>query len=58
MFQSLNQVHGFGIVPVNLLDTLLRSEAGEYQAQLRSGAGLKVSRYRGEELEQRIGKLQ
>jgi two-component system LytT family response regulator len=51
------RIHRSAIVRVSLIDTLLRGEGGEYQVQLRSGVTLRVSRYRREELEQRLGKL-
>jgi len=51
------RIHRSAIVRVGLIDTLLRGEGGDYEVQLRSGARLKVSRYRREELEQRIGRV-
>ena len=51
------RIHRSTIVRVSLIDTLLRGEGGEYSVQLRDGARLKVSRYRREELEQRIGRI-
>ncbi|MDP9349367.1 MAG: LytTR family DNA-binding domain-containing protein [Gemmatimonadota bacterium] len=49
------RIHRSAIVRLELIETLLRAEGGDYQVQLRGGVRLKVSRYRREELERRLG---
>ena len=49
------RVHRSIIVRLDLVDALLRAPGGDYEVQLRSGARLKVSRSRREELERRMG---
>lgn len=50
------RIHRSAIVRVSMIDTLLRGEGGDYQVQLRSGATLKLSRYRREAIERLLGK--
>lgn len=49
------RVHRSIIVRLDLVDALLRGSGGDYEVQLRTGARLKVSRSRREELERRMG---
>lgn len=49
------RVHRSIIVRLDLIDALLRGAGGDYEVQLRTGARLKVSRSRREELERRMG---
>ena len=49
------RVHRSIIVRLDLIDTLHRGAGGDYEVQLRTGARLKVSRSRREELERRMG---
>ena len=49
------RIHRSAIVRLDLIDTLLRSPGGDYAVRLKGGVGLKVSRSRFEELEQRMG---
>lgn len=51
------RIHRSAIVRVSPIDTLLRGEGGDYQVQLTSGVMLRVSRYRREELEERLGRV-
>lgn len=50
------RVHRSVIVRLDLIETMRRTRGGDYQLHLRGGATLKVSRYRREELEARLGK--
>jgi two-component system LytT family response regulator len=50
------RVHRSAIVRLDLIETMRRTRGGDYQLQLRGGATLKVSRYRREELEIRLGR--
>jgi two-component system, LytTR family, response regulator len=50
------RIHRSAIVRLDLIDTLLRGPGGDYEVELRTGARLRVSRHRREELEMRIGK--
>lgn len=49
------RVHRSIIVRLDLVDALLKGAGGDYEVQLRTGARLKVSRSRREELERRMG---
>jgi two-component system LytT family response regulator len=49
------RIHRSAIVRIDLIETLLRSQGGDYSVKLRGGAQLKVSRNRIEELEALIG---
>lgn len=49
------RVHRSIIVRLDLVDALLRGSGGDYEVQLRTGARLKVSRSRREDLERRMG---
>ena len=49
------RVHRSIIVRLDLIDALLKAAGGDYEVQLRTGARLKVSRSRREELERRMG---
>ncbi|MBA3890603.1 MAG: response regulator transcription factor [Gemmatimonadaceae bacterium] len=49
------RVHRSIIVRLDLVNALLRGSGGDYEVQLRTGARLKVSRSRREELERRMG---
>jgi two-component system LytT family response regulator len=49
------RIHRSIIVRVDLIDTFLRGAGGDYEVQLKSGARLRVSRSRREELEKRLG---
>lgn len=49
------RVHRSIIVRLDLIDALLKGAGGDYEVQLRTGARLKVSRSRREELERRMG---
>jgi two-component system LytT family response regulator len=50
------RVHRSAIVRLDLIETMRRTRGGDYQLHLRGGATLKVSRYRREELEIRLGR--
>lgn len=54
--QHFVRIHRSAIVRLELIDALLRGDGGDYHVQLKNGVTLKVSRYRREELEQRLGK--
>jgi two-component system LytT family response regulator len=49
------RIHRSIIVRVELIDTFHRGAGGDYEVQLKSGARLRVSRSRREELERRLG---
>jgi two-component system LytT family response regulator len=49
------RIHRSIIVRVDLIDTFHRGAGGDYEVQLKSGARLRVSRSRREELERRLG---
>jgi len=49
------RIHRAIIVRVDLIDTFHRGAGGDYEVQLKSGARLRVSRSRREELERRLG---
>ena len=49
------RIHRSIIVRVDLIDTFHRGAGGDYEVQLKSGARLRVSRSRCEELERRLG---
>jgi len=49
------RIHRSAIVRLDLIETLLRNPGGDYGVRLKGGVGLKVSRSRFEELEQRMG---
>jgi two-component system LytT family response regulator len=49
------RIHRSIIVRVDLVDTFHRGAGGDYEVQLKSGARLRVSRSRREELERRLG---
>ena len=49
------RIHRSIIVRVDLIDTFHRGAGGDYEVQLKSGARLRVSRSRREELEKRLG---
>ena len=49
------RIHRSVIVRVDLIDTFHRGAGGDYEVQLKSGARLRVSRSRREELERRLG---
>jgi two-component system LytT family response regulator len=49
------RIHRSVIVRLELIETLLRGQGGHYEVQLRTGARLRVSRARREELERRLG---
>ena len=49
------RVHRSAIVRLDLIETLHRGAGGDYSVQMKSGARLKVSRARMEELERRVG---
>lgn len=50
------RIHRSTIVRLDLIDAILRADGGDYHVQLRNGVTLKVSRYRREQLDQRLGK--
>jgi two-component system, LytTR family, response regulator len=49
------RIHRSAIVRIELVDLFLRGEGGDYEVQLKTGARLRVSRARREELERRLG---
>ena len=49
------RIHRSAIVRLDLIESLLRNPGGDYGVQLKSGARLKVSRNRFEELEKQMG---
>lgn len=49
------RIHRSAIVRLDLIETLLRGQGGDYAVKLRGGIQLRVSRNRIEELEARIG---
>lgn len=49
------RIHRSAIVRLDLIETLMRNQGGDYAVKLRGGVQLKVSRNRIEELESRIG---
>jgi two-component system LytT family response regulator len=49
------RIHRSVIVRLELIDTLLRAEGGDYEVQLKSGVRLRLSRYKREALERRLG---
>jgi two-component system LytT family response regulator len=49
------RVHRSIIVRLDLVDTLRKGAGGDYEVQLKTGARLRVSRSRREELERRLG---
>jgi two-component system, LytTR family, response regulator len=49
------RIHRSIIVRLDLIDTFIRGAGGDYEVVLKTGARLKVSRSRREELERRIG---
>jgi len=51
------RIHRSAIVRLDQIDTILKSPGGDYGVRLKTGAQLKVSRGRIEELERRIGLL-
>ena len=50
------RIHRSAIVRIDLVDSLLRGGAGDYEVQLKSGVRLRVGRSRRELLEKRLGK--
>ena len=50
------RIHRSAIVRIDLVDSLLRGGAGDYEVQLKSGVRLRVGRSRREILEKRLGK--
>jgi two-component system, LytTR family, response regulator len=50
------RIHRSVIVRLDLIETLFRAPGGDYEVALRTGARLRVSRHRREELELRLGK--
>ena len=53
--ETFLRIHRSIIVRVDLIDTFHRGAGGDYEVQLKSGARLRVSRSRREELERRLG---
>jgi two-component system, LytTR family, response regulator len=51
------RIHRSAIVRIDLVDSLLRGGAGDYEVQLKSGVRLRVGRSRRELLEKRLGKI-
>lgn len=49
------RIHRSAIVRLELIETLLKGEGGDYEVVLRNGARLRVSRGRREALERRLG---
>jgi two-component system LytT family response regulator len=49
------RIHRSTIVRLSLIESLLRKPGGDYHVQLATGTTLKVSRYRRDELEARLG---
>jgi two-component system LytT family response regulator len=49
------RIHRSAIIRLDLIETLQRNPGGDYAVRLKSGVGLKVSRSRFEELEERLG---
>lgn len=49
------RIHRSAIVRIELIETLLRAQGGDYAVQLKGGVKLKVSRSRYEELAERMG---
>lgn len=49
------RIHRSIIVRLELIDTLMRASGGDYEVRLKTGATLRVSRARREELERRLG---
>jgi two-component system LytT family response regulator len=49
------RIHRSAIVRIDRVEVLLRGGGGDYEVQLESGAHLRVSRSRREELERRLG---
>jgi two-component system, LytTR family, response regulator len=50
------RIHRSAIVRIDLIESLLRGGAGDYEVQLRGGVRLRVGRSRRELLEKRLGK--
>jgi two-component system LytT family response regulator len=50
------RIHRSAIVRIDLVESLLRGSAGDYEVQLRGGVRLRVGRSRRELLEKRLGK--
>ena len=55
--QHFFRIHRSAIVRISLIEALLRGEGGDYKVRLRTGATLKLSRYRRAELEERLGRV-
>lgn len=51
------RIHRSAIVRLDLVDTLLRGTAGDYEVQLKGGVRLRVGRSRREALERRLGRI-
>ena len=51
------RIHRSAIVRLDLVETLLRGNAGDYEVQLRGGVRLRVGRSRREALERRLGRV-
>jgi two-component system LytT family response regulator len=50
------RIHRSAIVRVELVEAILRGEAGDYAVQLKGGARLRIGRSRREALERRLGR--
>ena len=48
------RVHRSAIVPLDRVETLLRGAGGDYELQLKTGARVRVSRAKREQVEQRL----
>ena len=51
------RIHRSAIVRLDLVETLLRGSAGDYEVQIRGGVRLRVGRSRREALERRLGRV-
>ncbi len=51
------RIHRSAIVRLDLVETLLRGTAGDYEVQLKGGTRLRVGRSRREALERRLGRV-
>ncbi|CAN5717082.1 LytTR family DNA-binding domain-containing protein [soil metagenome] len=51
------RIHRSAIVRLDLIETLLRGTAGDYEVQLKGGTRLRVGRSRREALERRLGRV-
>ncbi|HEV7837146.1 MAG TPA: LytTR family DNA-binding domain-containing protein, partial [Gemmatimonadaceae bacterium] len=49
------RIHRSAIVRLELIESLIRSQGGDYAVQLKGGVKLKVARNRFEKLEQQMG---